>query len=669
MPSIPVMIALAAVFSAAPGAEPAERSPSSQPSPGLSLSREQAVAAAGGASILSAVAGVARTDLAANARFDPETILWTVTYGHAGAPVARVTVADADGRVVRGVCVEPDGTVMAVNDVLAAADGVTAYRRFREWYPDGVAEVTFGAGSRRWRIHMRSAGRTVGDIYLEGGRAAAQWVREPRPGRSAEVLLSMWRLARPYFYGRGWEVLSSPGWVYVYAALLILLFINARRLGSLRTLDLLMISLAVPVGFWLRTPFIMLIGYGLLFVMSLYLFLRCVGRAARRPVAPEPDRAPFAGHFPTWVLIVVAMVAVVHQCTIGGIWDILEGRPPDPEHVEGTGGPGHGGLVGGERFFETGVMPYGTLGRGFDIYGPFHYVLHGAAAQAWPSGVDWRTYDAEENYRVADDTGARVVCLLFHLLTAAALVGIGRKHFGSGRLGWLFAVGYLLTATNMGYLFHGSRRIPAALVVMALWAFPNPILSGVLLALGGAALWYPLFLFPLWLSAFRGRKAVAFLVSFAAVGVVFVGLTLRGDQPVLERARLVLDRTAGFEEGVGRGAWGRTPDKTGFWGQLELRDPLFGVGRVAITVAYLWFCVVLYVWPREKTPLRLAALTAAVIIGTQLWKSTRTGEYIGWYAPVLMVALFAPAAGRGAPTASAVKASSTTTPKPGETGQ
>ena len=50
------------------------------------------------------------------------------------------------------------------------------------------------------------------------------------------------------------------------------------------------------------------------------------------------------------------------------------------------------------------------------------------------------------------------------------------------------------------------------------------------------------------------------------------------------------------------------------------------------------------VWPRRKSPLQLAALTAALLAGFELVLTYWLYTYIPWFFPFAAIAVFAPAA-------------------------
>jgi hypothetical protein len=48
------------------------------------------------------------------------------------------------------------------------------------------------------------------------------------------------------------------------------------------------------------------------------------------------------------------------------------------------------------------------------------------------------------------------------------------------------------------------------------------------------------------------------------------------------------------------------------------------------------------VWPSPKNLARLLALSAATVIGLQLWYADQGGVYVLWYAPLLLLLAFRP---------------------------
>jgi len=140
----------------------------------------------------------------------------------------------------------------------------------------------------------------------------------------------------------------------------------------------------------------------------------------------------------------------------------------------------------------------------------------------------------------------------------------------------------------------------------------------------GAAKFAPLALAPLWASHDRRRlrDTVAFALAFGAVTVLAYALVIP-DGGVRE----LWDRTVGFQ--LGRDS------PFSIWGQEDglgwVQDLVKG-GAVLLAVA-------VYFVPKQKTPLQVAALGAAVLVAMQLGLSHWFYLYIVWWFPLALIAL------------------------------
>ena len=59
-------------------------------------------------------------------------------------------------------------------------------------------------------------------------------------------------------------------------------------------------------------------------------------------------------------------------------------------------------------------------------------------------------------------------------------------------------------------------------------------------------------------------------------------------------------------------------------------------------IAYVTFVLATAFWPAPKNLAHVLALSAAVLIGTQLWYGDRGGIYVLWYLPFLLLVIFRP---------------------------
>ena len=85
-----------------------------------------------------------------------------------------------------------------------------------------------------------------------------------------------------------------------------------------------------------------------------------------------------------------------------------------------------------------------------------------------------------------------------------------------------------------------------------------------------------------------------------------------------------------------KAGYGNSP--LSFWGQY----PEFAVwGKPTAGVLYCIFCLLLAFYPRGFRFEQMIAMTAAVLVGTQLVLSFGGGTYVGFYLASLMLVLFA----------------------------
>jgi uncharacterized membrane protein len=178
-------------------------------------------------------------------------------------------------------------------------------------------------------------------------------------------------------------------------------------------------------------------------------------------------------------------------------------------------------------------------------------------------------------------------------------------------------------------------------IIFALLLLHRPTIAGLLLGIATGMLYFPLFLAPLWFGyiwrADGIRKGLTFLTAYAAVGIICIIMLISMVHPIDESESALsafIDDTIAqqqFKEG-----YGNSP--LSFWGQY----PKFAVwGKPTTGVLYLLFCLSLAFYPRYIGFDRLIAITAAVLVGTQLVLSFSGGTYIGFYLAPLMLMLFA----------------------------
>jgi riboflavin transporter FmnP len=248
--------------------------------------------------------------------------------------------------------------------------------------------------------------------------------------------------------------------------------------------------------------------------------------------------------------------------------------------------------------------------------------MEGAASKAAADGnQDWQSSRYLPNI-------ARVLAVISNLTIVLSIVGIGYWHFDNVKTGIGCAVMYLLlpyTAQMTGNLEH---VIPAALMVLALLTYRQPVVSGLMFGLAAGLVYYPMFLLPLWLSFYWKRGLGRYLVGFSVALVLLVSLLLlQGWEEFLTHISrmfgLWLPRLEGLE-----GIWG--PNRV----QADYRLPVL-VGCMLLSGSYA-------IWPSRKSLATLISGTAVVMLATQFWHGYGGGLYMAWFLPFVLLTVFRP---------------------------
>jgi hypothetical protein len=237
----------------------------------------------------------------------------------------------------------------------------------------------------------------------------------------------------------------------------------------------------------------------------------------------------------------------------------------------------------------------------------------------------------------------RGLALLCHLSIVVGLVLIGWRHFDDLHAGMSAATFYLLLPYT--YLLLPSSPMgvgrwdhpwPMALMVWTVFACRRPVLAGAFLGLAAGSAIFPLLTFPAWLSFYRGRGAGRFALSFA----LFAGLCLG----VLGGVSYLYD---GQLPAILRSAWTtfdwqpwkHLPAGTsGLWQDM----PGHRAYRLPIFIAHVALVLTSYLWPAPKNLAHVLALSAAALLGIQLWYADQGGVYVLWYLPLLLLLAFRP---------------------------
>lgn len=223
---------------------------------------------------------------------------------------------------------------------------------------------------------------------------------------------------------------------------------------------------------------------------------------------------------------------------------------------------------------------------------------------------------------------ARILAILSNLAIVFGIVGVGYWHFDNVKTGIGCAVMYLLlpyTAQMTGNLEH---IVPAALLVLALLAYRQPVLAGMLLGLAAGLVYYPLFLLPLWISFYWHRGLKRLLGGVGGSLLLLSGLLL------LEGAEAFGDHLRSMY-----GLWlPRMDGLVGVWGPGRFQADF----RLPVLVAFILLSVSFVFWPPRKNLGTLICGTAAIMLAAQFWHGNGGGLFMAWFLPFVMLTIFRP---------------------------
>jgi hypothetical protein len=468
----------------------------------------------------------------------------------------------------------------------------------------------------QWQVdYFDPEDKDIGQVVIDdaGACVVEQWT-----GTQVDT-----KLARGYEGAVAGKV--NKWWIWLPLCVLFLApFVDPRRPLRLIHLDLLaLLGFSASLFFFNKAK--IELSVGLVYPVLAYLFLRML-IAGFRPTERRDKLLPFA---PRGLLVagIVALVAF-HTAYIAA-----EGKVID---VGLAGVIGADRLTHGEDVYGEGSSSRMPI-RG-DVYGPVNYLAYVPFELALPWSGHWD-----------DVSAARAAALGFELLTALALYLLGCRLRSPWPLRWWRAntilpsprgptdeartlgialayawLAYPFTMYSLGSSFNDA--LVAFLVVCCLLVTSAPA-RGVGSALAGLTKFGPLILAPL-LAAGNGdrrpRTAGLFALAFLVTAAV-VTIPLLPDGGFSE----LYDRSLGYQASRGSpfSVWGQAPS-------LDALQTVTKVGAVALAVA-------LYFVPKRRSTVQLAALGAALLMAVQVTANHWFFPYTVWFAPLVLIAVFA----------------------------
>jgi hypothetical protein len=498
--------------------------------------------------------------------------------------------------------------------------------------PRPQTDARFDQVTRRWTVDVwsgRAGEIATGAVDDATGQVVQAWT-------GPQVAWHMARGGRSSFGGR---VLGRPLVWYALCAVFLLGLADLRRPLSLRTVDLVaLLSFSVSLEAFDRGH--VFASSSLVYPPLAYLLVRSawIGLRGRGVGLPRST-------WPAWLLLAATVFLVGFRVGL------------NVQAKHNVIDVGYAGVIGASRVLH-GQAPYGhmpveddleacgpadpfgeirdrvqTNGRcesanpTGDTYGPVAYLAYVPAVVAFGWSGKWDSLPAAHAAAIAWDLAAVI---------GLALVGY---RFGGRRLAALLAfswAAYPFTAYALNA--DTNDAIMPALLVWGFWLLTSPMARGAAVALSGWTKFASLAVAPLWLTYPRlERRSVGRALAGFAVATVAAFLVLLLEPSLATALRTFWHRS--FASQLDR----HSPFSLWDWGQYHARGiPSLHVVQIVLEVAVGLAAVVVAFVPREKDPLRLAALTAALLIGMQLVLTHWFYLYLPWVLPFVVLALFLP---------------------------
>jgi hypothetical protein len=448
-----------------------------------------------------------------------------------------------------------------------------------------------------------------------------------------------WKMARGYRGAFGGVKINSP-WIWgIFCAVFLVGLADFRRPLSVRNLDLVML-LSPTASLWFFNhgdvfTAVPLFYPALLWVVARGIWIGATGRGSRARTL-----------WPAWVLLAAAVF-------LAGFRIGLNVQASNVIDV------GYSGVVGAERIVH-GQAPWGHFPVEDDLKacGPADAAgetreriqANGRCESANPQGDTYGPVAFESyvpgyllfgwNGKWDSLPAAHFTSIAFDLLCMLGLWLVGRR-FGGLHLAAMLAFAW--AAYPFTQYASNSNTNDALLPCFLIWGFwlaSSPAGRGALGALSAWTKFASFVVAPLWLTYPDRRPSRRFAIAFAAATLAAFSIVLLEPSP-LHELRLFWDRTIRWQ--VGRDA----PWSLWDWGQYHARHlPDLHIVQRMLQALLVVGSVAAAFFPRRKSPLQLAALTAALLAGFEIVLTYWLYTYIPWFFGFAAIALLAPAAVR-----------------------
>ena len=502
---------------------------------------------------------------------------------------------------------------------------------------------------RDWLARYPRTGRTVQAEYEDENAAwhvRVWWGKagqiadgrvDDKTGRVTEAWTGpqvAWKMARGGAGAFGGEEINRPLVWLAFCVVFVLGLADLRRPLSLRNLDVLAL-LAFSASLWFFNKGNVFTSVPLAYPPLVYVIARMtfVGATNRvRTVRPV---------WPVWLVVAAAVFLAGFRI----------GLNVETSNVIDVG---YAGVIGGERIAHR-QAPYGHMpvqddlrpcgpadregeireriqtngrceasnDRG-DTYGPVSYLAYVPGYLFFGWSGKWDELPAAHFTSLAFD----VLCML-----GLALVG---WRFGGQRLAATLPFAWAAYPfTQYASSSNTNDSILPAFLIFGFFFAASPVGRGAFSALAGWTKFAALVVAPLWASypELRLRVALKYVAAFAvATAAAFAILLLEPD--LVDAARTFWDRTLGWQ--LDR----ESPFSIWDWDQYHANGiPDLSLPHQVVKALVVGGAIAAAFVPRRKSPLQLAALTAALVASFELVLTHWFYLYIPWFFPFVAIAL------------------------------
>lgn len=521
-----------------------------------------------------------------------------------------------------------------------ATRALLAKEKVKDWvgrYPKRslITQARYRGGYRDWTVHVWSG---------QAGEIARGFV-DDRTGGVTEAWTGpqvAWLMARGDDAAFGGKQINRLVVWLPLCVIFLLGLADLRRPLCLRNLDLVVL-LSFSVSLWYFNAGRIFTSVPLVYPPLVYLLVRTVWIGARgRAQASSP------AVWPVWLLAAATIF-------LAGFRVGLDLRSSNVIDV------GYSGVIGAQRI-AGGEAPYGHFPREVgkscapadregrtayriqtngrceaadehgDTYGPIAYeaYLPGYWALGWKGKGD-------------ELHAARFTSIVFDALCLLGLALVGRRYGGS-RLAVTLAFAWTAYPFTQYVLSSNTNdAIQPAFLIFGFWLATSAWARGTFVALAGWTKFAPLLVAPLWATYPDARGRPRALVSFAAA---FAATTIAAFSILLLEPSLLHAVSTFWHRTIGNQLGRESPFSIWDWRHFHAGLPDLHVLQRVLQVVLLVGAVAVAFVPRRKSPLQLAALTAALLIGFELVLTHWFYLYLPWFFPFVAFAVLAPGAAR-----------------------